>query len=66
MVLVGGEITTNTYIDVQEIARGVAKKIGYNKPEYGLDFKSMAVINTIHNQSSDISQGVTEGEWTRG
>ena len=62
MILVGGEITTNTYVDVQEVARGVAKKIGYIKPEYGLDFESMAVLNTIHSQSPDISQGVTSGE----
>ena len=61
MVLVGGEITTETYVDVQEIARGVAKRIGYDRPEYGLDFESMAVINTIHSQSPDISQGVSEG-----
>ncbi len=62
MVLVGGEITTNTYVDVQEVARGVARKIGYVKPEYGLDYESMAVLNTIHSQSPDISQGVTDGE----
>ncbi|MBI9103529.1 MAG: methionine adenosyltransferase [Spirochaetales bacterium] len=62
MILVGGEITTETYVDVQEVARGVAKKIGYTKPEYGLDFESMAVLNTIHSQSPDISQGVTSGE----
>ncbi|WP_321990752.1 methionine adenosyltransferase [Marispirochaeta aestuarii] len=59
MVLVGGEITTNTYVDIQEIARGVAKSIGYDKPEYGLDFESMAVMSTIHSQSPDISQGVS-------
>ncbi len=58
MVLVGGEITTNTYVDIQEVARGVAKKIGYDKPEYGLDYESMAVMNTIHSQSPDINQGV--------
>jgi len=62
MVLVGGEITTKTYVDIQEVVRGVVKKIGYDKPEYGLDFESMAVISTIHSQSPDISQGVTEGE----
>ena len=59
MVLVGGEITTNTYVDVQEIARGVAKKIGYDKAEYGLDYESMSVLNAIHSQSPDISQGVS-------
>lgn len=59
MVLVGGEITTKAQLDIQEIARGVAKKIGYDKPEYGLDYESMAVLNTVHTQSPDISQGVS-------
>ncbi|MCL2480669.1 MAG: methionine adenosyltransferase [Spirochaetaceae bacterium] len=59
MVLVGGEITTKAYVDIQEIARGVAKKIGYNRAEYGLDFGSMSVLNAIHSQSPDISQGVS-------
>ncbi len=59
MVLVGGEITTKTYVDIQAIARGVAKKIGYDQPEYGLDYESMSVLNTIHAQSPDISQGVS-------
>ena len=59
MVLVGGEITTNTYVDLQEIVRGVAQKIGYNNPAYGLDYKSMSVVNVIHAQSPDISQGVS-------
>lgn len=59
MVLIGGEITTSTYVDFQEVARGVAKKIGYDRPEYGLDYESMAVLNTVHSQSPDISQGVS-------
>lgn len=59
MVLVGGEITTNTYVDVQSIARGVAKAIGYTDPSYGLDFESMSVLSAIHEQSPDISQGVS-------
>ncbi|MCL2293849.1 MAG: methionine adenosyltransferase [Spirochaetes bacterium] len=59
MVLVGGEITTKAYVDVQEVARGVAKRIGYNRAEYGLDFASMSVLNAIHSQSPDISQGVS-------
>src|SRR6056297_2307229 len=58
MVLVGGEITTNTYVDVQEIARGVAKRVGYDDPAYGLDYESMSVMSTIHSQSADINQGV--------
>ena len=58
-VLVGGEITTNfKELDVQEIARSVAKKIGYTDADFGLDYKSMAVFNAIHTQSPDINQGV--------
>ncbi|MDR2718113.1 MAG: methionine adenosyltransferase [Treponema sp.] len=59
LVLVGGEITTNTFVDIQHIVREVAREIGYTKPEYGLDCNSMAVMNMIHNQSPDISQGVS-------
>jgi len=58
MVLVGGEITTRTYVDIQEVARSVVRDIGYDNPDYGLDWKSMAVLNSIHNQSPDIAQGV--------
>ncbi len=59
MVLVGGEITTKTYVNLQDVVRGVVKKIGYDRAEYGLDCNSMAVISTIHAQSPDISQGVS-------
>jgi S-adenosylmethionine synthetase len=59
MVLVGGEISTSTYVNLQDVVRGVVKRIGYDRPEYGLDWESMAVIDTIHSQSSDISIGVT-------
>ena len=62
MVLVGGEITTQTYVDFQEVVRGVVKKIGYDRPEYGIDFESMAILNTVHSQSPDISQGITTGQ----
>ena len=58
LILVGGEISTQAYVDIQEVARNVAKKIGYSNPDYGLDYKSMAVLNMIHNQSADINQGV--------
>lgn len=58
MVLVGGEITTSTYVDIQEVVRGVAKRIGYSDPDYGLDYQSMSVLNAIHSQSPDIAQGV--------
>lgn len=59
MVLVGGEITTNSFVDIQDIARSVVKNIGYTNPAYGIDYESMAVLNTIHDQSQDISQGVS-------
>ena len=59
MVLVGGEITTNTFVNFQEIVREVVKKIGYDNPAYGLDCASMAVLEMINNQSPDISQGVS-------
>jgi S-adenosylmethionine synthetase len=59
MVLVGGEITTKSVFDFQDVIRSIVKEIGYTKPEYGLDCDSMAVLNTIHKQSPDISQGVT-------
>jgi S-adenosylmethionine synthetase len=59
MVLVGGEITTNTFVDFQSVVREVAEDIGYTNPDYGLDCKSMAVLDMIHSQSPDISQGVS-------
>ncbi len=61
MVLVGGEITTHAYIDVQKMARGVLKSIGYDNPSYGIDYESCAVMSTIHDQSPDIAQGVDTG-----
>lgn len=57
LVLVGGEITTKTYVDVQKVARGVLKDIGYTNADYGIDYKSCAVVNVIHEQSGDIAQG---------
>ena len=58
LVMVGGEITTRTYVDVQDIARKVARNIGYTDSDFGLDCDSMAVLNMIHSQSPDINQGV--------
>jgi S-adenosylmethionine synthetase len=58
MVLIGGEITTDKYVSIDEIARNVAQEIGYVNPDFGLDYKSMAVMNMIHSQSPDINQGV--------
>ncbi len=58
MILIGGEITTDTYVDIQKLAREVIYDIGYTNPDYGMDYESMAVLNTIHAQSQDIAQGV--------
>jgi S-adenosylmethionine synthetase len=59
LVLVGGEITTKTFVDFQEVVRKVTEEIGYTDPAYGLDCHSMAVLDMIHSQSPDISQGVS-------
>jgi len=57
-VIVGGEITTRTWVDINNLVRLVIKDIGYDKPEYGFDYRTMAVFNTIHEQSPDIARGV--------
>ncbi len=57
-VIVGGEITTNTWVDTNEIVRKVILDIGYNKPEHGFDGNTVAVLNTISKQSPDIALGV--------
>ena len=51
MILIGGEITTSTYVDIQQLARDVVYDIGYDNPDYGIDYESMAVLNSIHSQS---------------
>lgn len=62
LTVLSGEVKTNAYVDVQQIARGVIKKIGYNKSAYMFDADSCGVISAIHEQSPDISQGVEEGQ----
>ena len=57
-IIIGGEINTEAYVNVQEVAKKVAQRIGYTNPAYGLDYNSMAVLNMIHEQSPDINQGV--------
>ena len=61
LALVGGEITTHGYIDVQEIVRGVIRDIGYTKAEYRFDAESCSVLSAIHSQSPDIAMGVDTG-----
>ena len=62
LTVLSGEVKTNSYVDVQEVARETIRKIGYTKSEYKFDADSCGVISAIHEQSSDIRQGVVEGE----
>jgi S-adenosylmethionine synthetase len=58
LVVVSGEMSTETYVDIQGIVREVVKRIGYTDAEYGFDYKTCAVLNTIDKQSDDIARGV--------
>jgi S-adenosylmethionine synthetase len=57
-VILAGEVKSDTYLDVQQIARDVIKKIGYTKSEYMFEANSCGVLSAIHEQSADINQGV--------
>ncbi|TNE79503.1 MAG: methionine adenosyltransferase [Bacteroidetes bacterium] len=57
-VILAGEVKSNAYLDVQDIARGVIRKIGYTKSEYMFEANSCGVLSAIHEQSPDINQGV--------
>jgi methionine adenosyltransferase len=61
-VVLAGEVKSNTYIDVQQIARNVIKQIGYTKSEYMFEANSCGVLSAIHEQSPDINQGVERGK----
>ncbi|GAB4294102.1 MAG: methionine adenosyltransferase [Ignavibacteriaceae bacterium] len=61
LVLVGGEITTDAYIEVQDVVRATVKKIGYTSADYKFDAESCSVLNAIHSQSPDIAMGVDRG-----
>ncbi len=60
LVIVGGEVTTNGYADVQQIVRSVLTEIGYTDPAYGIDGEHAGVLVSIHEQSPDIAQGVDQ------
>ena len=59
-IIIAGEIRTQAYIDVQDIARKTLKRIGYDRAKYGFDCETCGVLNLIHEQSPDIAQGVDE------
>ncbi len=58
LVIVGGEITCETYVDIPDIVRETVKEIGYTNPHYGFDYESCAVLTNINQQSADIAIGV--------
>jgi S-adenosylmethionine synthetase len=60
LVMVLGEITTKTYVDVPNIVKEVVKSIGYTKPEYGFDYESVGILSSIKEQSADIDLGVSQ------
>lgn len=62
MVLVGGEITTKAWVDVEAVTRQIIKDIGYNSSQMGFDWESCAVLSAIGKQSPDIAQGVDNKE----
>ena len=62
LVTLAGEVKSNAYLDVQQIARDTITKIGYTKSEYQFDAKSCAVISAIHEQSDDINRGVDRAD----
>lgn len=61
LIIVGGEITTTAYVDIHNLVRNILKDIGYTDHRYGFCHDTCAIINTIHNQSPDISQAVDRG-----
>lgn len=61
-IVVTGEITTKTYINVHSLVRRVLRDVGYDKPEYGFDYHTVGILNSIHEQSPDIAAGVVKGK----
>lgn len=62
MVILSGEITTSSYVDMQAIVRNTIKEIGYNHSDMGFDYESCAVLTSIDKQSADIAMGVDESD----
>lgn len=62
LVIVAGEITTKDYVEIQDVVRETLRDIGYTNPDFGIDCDDAGVMVSVHSQSADISQGVSEGE----
>jgi len=65
LVLVGGEITTDTYVEIPNVVRSVIKEIGYSRAKFGFDYLTAGVLTSIGKQSPDIAQGVNHAEEER-
>jgi S-adenosylmethionine synthetase len=61
-VVIAGEITTSAYVDFQSVVRETIKKIGYNDPAIGFDYRSCGILVAINKQSADIAQGVDDDD----
>ena len=57
LIIIGGEITTNAYVDIHKLCRDILKGIGYTHPKYGFDYHTCAILNAIHTQSPDTDNG---------
>ncbi len=66
LVIVGGEVTTEGFVDVQKTVRSVLRSIGYTDPSYGIDFENCGVLVSLHEQSPDIAQGVISDKRVHG
>jgi S-adenosylmethionine synthetase len=62
LIVIAGEITTHATVDYNQVARDTVKRIGYDSSEIGFDYRTCAVLTTFGKQSTDIAQGVNEGE----
>jgi S-adenosylmethionine synthetase len=62
LIVVAGEIRTNGYVEIQDIARRTLKEIGYTNPDFGIDCEDAGVMVSVHGQSPDIAQGVDEAD----
>src|SRR3989344_7665713 len=62
LILVFGEVTTKTYVDIQTTVRNTIREIGYNNPSFGFDCDACSVLISLSEQSGDIALGVNEGE----
>lgn len=61
LVIVGGEITTHTYVDIPQLVRNLIRDIGYTDAKYGFNYETCAILNAVGRQSPDIAQGVAVG-----